>query len=181
MNPFNLFDIGFQLSFTCVVSIILFSSQVKWLITKFFGYTETAWIKYLYDSLTVSISVWIGIVGLIAYYFNIITPVTIVANLVIVPLMAAVVALGFGLLLMWHIFAPLAVPIAFCIKLVLNMMAGAIFIFDQIPYAYLFVKSVTLWKVMTYYTIIAILYCFLRHYIMKNKQKKFIADIKYYS
>ncbi len=55
--------------------------------------------KYLVKSVSVSFAAWIGIMPLILYYFNIFSPVTILANLIVVPIMFVVILLALTLLL----------------------------------------------------------------------------------
>ena len=160
-NPLNFFDIGFQLSFVCVLSIILLNirskrTRVKRPLSKNLiasdRFTELA-----AQSITVSSAIWVGVAGFIAYYFNIITPVTIFANLVIVPLISVIVTLGFGLLIIGTVLPSWAFMFATCLKVVLNAMVGIIFLFDKVPFAYIYIRNVTIWHVVAYYIILFVL------------------------
>jgi len=160
-NPLNLFDIGFQLSFICVLSIILLSTYLKRtgstrsLRSKDIVFEQ--YIRFGLQSITVSMAIWVGVAGFIAYYFSIITPVTIFANLVIVPLISVIVTLGFGLLIMGIILPSGAFMFAACLKVVLNAMVGIIFMFDKAPFAYFYLKNVKIWQVGVYYAILTLL------------------------
>ena len=100
---------------------------------------------------SLSLSVWVGVAGMIAYYFNIITPITIVANLIVIPLVSLITILGFGLLMSSFLWAPLVSSFTVLLHFFLNMMVMLIFLFDQIPYAYFFIKDLNFWLVMSYY------------------------------
>jgi len=154
INPLSLFDIGFQLSFTCVLSIIFLSPKLKSIFIRWRSPEKSKMMRFVYDSISVSLGIWLGVDGLIAYYFGIITPITVLANLIVVPLLSVIVVLGFGLLVA-GIFVPfLTFVFAICIKLTLNVMVGSMFLLDKIPYAYFYVKDITIWKIITYYILL---------------------------
>lgn len=102
-NPKDLFNVGFQLSFLAVLSIIYFAPRFMRLVRQ----DTNFYIKrYLYTPLAVSISAWLGTFPLILYYFRIITPVAIVANIFIVPALFALLVGGMGFILLgWIGFA----------------------------------------------------------------------------
>ena len=83
-NPKELFDPSFQLSFASVSSIILFAPKIE----KAFGAKNS----YLSKSVSVSIAATIGVLPIVARYFNIISPCAIAANLVIIPALFVIVA-----------------------------------------------------------------------------------------
>ena len=112
------------------------------------------------SSLVLSITAWLGVAGLIAYYFDIVTPVTILANLVVVPLSAALVVLGVGLVMVGMVFPLLAQCFATCIKFVLNVMIFGIYLFDQFPFAHFYLKNISYWYVIVYYALIVFLLYF---------------------
>lgn len=151
--PLNLFEIGFQLSFLCVLAIIVCVPRIQ----RLFSHTGggTGWLrKYMSDSFSVSLGVWLGVWPLVAYYFQMITPVSIAANLVIVPLSLLIVMLGMGFLLS-SMFPP-AVYLTGCfvigLKVSLAMIVFACSCFEKIPGGYYFVESIKLWHVIVYYS-----------------------------
>ncbi len=87
-NPFTLFDIGFQLSFAATLSIVLFHRQIKKLCPKFLP-------RFVSDTLAVTLAAQAGAAPLTAFYFNQFSPVSLLSNLVVVPLVEAVTVLGF--------------------------------------------------------------------------------------
>ena len=101
VNPNQVFDTGFILSYAAILSIVgispffyrIFSVEN----TLKLAYTPGGKIKcYLLRSVSVSLAVWVGLFPLIAYYFGLISPVVVVANLVVVPLLFGI--MGSGLL-----------------------------------------------------------------------------------
>lgn len=83
-SPKDIFDVGFQLSFLAVLSMLYFVPKFMKLIKE----DVNIYIKkFFYIPLTVSISASLGTFLLIIYYFRMFTPIAIVANLFIVPAM----------------------------------------------------------------------------------------------
>ncbi len=154
-NPMNLFDVGFQLSFISVLAIILFYPRVISWFEKFPVLMKSRPAFFLIQTFSVSLSAWLGVIGLIAYYFEIITPVSILANIVIVPLISIITILGLGLLL-WGGIPAVGIAFAACIKVLLNMTVGVIYVFSLIPGACFYLKGFPLWPVIVYYAILAI-------------------------
>lgn len=162
MNPLNLFDVGFQLSFVCVFSIItlnlkrkkkkslrLFDKRIQHRA----GMVNPVYY-YILQSLRISLAIWIGVAGLVVYYFGIITPITILANLLVVPLISVIVTLGFSLLLVAAFLPSWAFMFSVCLKVVLNVMVGFIYLFTKIPFAYIYIRDVSIWHIVVYYTIL---------------------------
>ncbi|MDP8212206.1 MAG: ComEC/Rec2 family competence protein, partial [Candidatus Zapsychrus exili] len=158
VNPLNIFDVGFQLSFVCVSSIIFLTPIIKEVILKIFDSH-----KRIVQSLSMSISVWIGVLGLVAYYFNIISPITVLANLIVIPLISLIVALGFGLLIVGSLLPSAVFMFAICIKISLNALIVFVFLLSKSPFAYFYIKDVSLWTVWVYYGIVIFAFLYLRY------------------
>ena len=84
INPKDLFDIGFQLSFIAVGSMVYFMPKLTQFIKKDWNFYIK---KYLLEPLAISISATLGTFPLIMYYFSMVTPIAVISNILIVPLM----------------------------------------------------------------------------------------------
>ncbi len=155
-NPFNLFDVGFQLSFISVFFIIRFYSRVWAKIARTIHDNTPKILIYILQSLIVSIIAYGGVAGLIAYYFNIVTPITILANVIIIPLTSLITVLGIGLLVIGMMFPYGAGFFAICLKASLSGLIGVAWLFSQVPGAYFYIRLITLWQVLAYYLSIGI-------------------------
>ena len=102
-NPRHLFDSGFQLSFLSVISIVCFTPKIE----KLFPVASNRFLLYLIKAFSVSLAAWIGIAPLTAYYFNIVTPVAVLANLVVIPFLFLVVSVGISFLIFAYLWLPL--------------------------------------------------------------------------
>ncbi len=88
--PESLFDISFQLSFISVWAIIFIVPRFNKLPQKnisVFPYWIQSILRYVYLTMIVSFAATVGTLPLIMYYFNRISFVTILANIIAVPLL----------------------------------------------------------------------------------------------
>lgn len=155
MDPMNIFDIGFQLSFISVAAILfIFSPVHRGLTERWTVYADNGVVRFFVQSVLVSASAWLGTAGLTAYHFGIVTPVAVLANLAVVPLMSGCLGLGLGLLLCASCFpwAPwAAAAFAAWLKLALNLMVAAAVFCARLPGHALAVEGFTVWYAAGYY------------------------------
>jgi len=102
VRPHYLFDAGFQLSFLSVISIVYLTPKIE----KLFPARNRCFL-YLIRAFSVSLAAWIGIAPLVAFHFNIVTPVAVLANLVVIPLLFLVISVGICFLIFAYLWAPL--------------------------------------------------------------------------
>ena len=110
LRPYDLFQAGFQLSFAAVISILCVCDELKVALRPVPKLEQRLlalenatrlqrfrlWLqRKAVPAAAVSLAAWLGVLPLIAYYFNMFSPITILANLVAVPLLTVVVAAGF--------------------------------------------------------------------------------------
>ncbi|MEE9189622.1 MAG: DNA internalization-related competence protein ComEC/Rec2 [Candidatus Neomarinimicrobiota bacterium] len=96
-NPLSLEDIGFQLSFTAVISIMFFHRFITLKMPNVIqpSAISNRPVRYLWSLFLVSISAQLGTLPLIAYHFHQINILAGFSNLIIVPLIGLFLALGF--------------------------------------------------------------------------------------
>jgi len=80
-NPFNLFDIGFQLSFSAVFAILLINPYLTALY-----YSRNPMINYVWEMSCTSTSAQLGTAPLSIYYFHQFPLLYLIANLFAIPL-----------------------------------------------------------------------------------------------
>jgi competence protein ComEC len=105
-DPQQLFQASFQLSFFVVLSLALFSPVLRRLQKRLLqpdpflpDALRPRWQRwsltsahYVATGLTTSLAAWLGSIPLVAYYFHLFTPVSLLANLLVVPLSSAALA-----------------------------------------------------------------------------------------
>jgi len=170
-SPFNLFDVGFQLSFICVLAIIVLVPFLNEVINTFLK-KEGFLKRFVSGSLAMSLGVWIFVCGLIYYYFQIITPVTILANIFVIPVSYALLILGLGLLVFSFINPWLTMLIGLLIKINLNFMVGIIFLMSKLPMAYIVFKESKILYVVIYYMVLCSFLIVFSRYIRARMRVK---------
>lgn len=95
INPNFLFDVGFQLSYSAVLSIILFFPYFKNTIS--FRYKI---MRYYYHAALISLIATIGTLPFSLYYFNTFPTLFLISNLIITPIFGFIMSLGFIVLIL---------------------------------------------------------------------------------
>ena len=197
MNPRSLYDVGFQLSFVSVLFIILGYPRLMKVFYRLWPRLKPTESKgrrthqsrtsaimgnmaiYFLQSLAVSLAAYTGVLGLVVYYFQIITPVVILANLVVVPLASLCIYLGMGLLVMGMLFPWLAFTFSNCLVILFNSMVVSVAFFTRIPGAYFSWQDFTLWSVIFYYGALILAVLSIRYLFRRTIRKRAIplADL----
>lgn len=84
VNPLSLFDVGFQLSFMAVLSILLWYPVFEGMIPQPFLMSHRL-AKWLWTMLAVSCAAQLGTAPLVAYYFGRFSTLFLMTNLVVIP------------------------------------------------------------------------------------------------
>ena len=92
INPFHLFDVGFQLSFSAVFSILFFQPKIS----KLFA-PKNKIIVYIWSLFTVSLSAQSGVFPLVLYYFGTFPTYFFITNLLVLPFIGVIIYSAFGL------------------------------------------------------------------------------------
>lgn len=147
VNPTQLFDVGFQLSFIGVLSLVLI---VPWLGGLFPEGGRKWWVEYF----GVSIAAFFGTAGIVLYYFGTVTPVSLLANIPAVPLVGVITAIG-ALLFLFAGIPFLAIPVAFALKAALNLLVYSLYLFTLIPGGFFYIDPLPgFWQVALYYSLL---------------------------
>lgn len=93
-NPYWLFDIGFQLSFTAVLGILLFTPLLQNTIS-----VSNRPLNYVINVSCISLSAQLGTLPIVLYYFGAFPTYFLLANLVVIPLITILLYLSILLLL----------------------------------------------------------------------------------
>jgi competence protein ComEC len=153
-NTNELFSIGFQLSFSVVAAIVLLADPAyrclrrrfepdPFLPRSLFGARRRILghaASWLARASSVSFAAWIGALPLMLGYYYLVTPVSLLANLVVVPIAFFVLASG----LISIVTAPLSTWLSVVFNntnwLLTKAILGAVQLFAQIPGGHLHVE-----------------------------------------
>ncbi|GHT53510.1 hypothetical protein AGMMS49982_16620 [Bacteroidia bacterium] len=87
-EPFYLFDVGFQLSFLAVVSIVLINPPLVRLYQ-----SRNPLLRYVWEICCVSVAAQIGVLPLTVYYFHQFPVLFLATNILLLPLSSILIAL----------------------------------------------------------------------------------------
>jgi competence protein ComEC len=164
-DPLQLFDAGFQLSFVVVASLILISPPISNTIQSWLepdpliprSYIPrwrlalipiTQWSSALVG---VCIAAWIGSFGLNLYYFNLVSFVSLLANLLIVPLASISVALGMISLILGSLWSQLAITLNSAHAFLIHVMVWICDHLSDWSFSYFYVPQPgIIWVVLLY-------------------------------
>src|SRR2546423_219488 len=152
-NTNELFSTGFQLSFAVVGAIVFFAGP-------FFKFLQRRsptdpflpqsllrgprrWVHSGYDWLcggaSVSLAAWVGSLPLILWYYHLVTPVSLIANLVVVPIAFFVLAIALLSLVATPLLPWLAVVFNNANWTLATLAIGIVNLFAQIPGGHFYV------------------------------------------
>ncbi len=169
INPSDLFNVGFQLSVLAVLGIIYTSSRLEnffWkstlLVEKLQAKEERSEIWLLFKiycrkTFCVSLSAWIAVIPLIAYYFHIVTPLTVFLNIIIFPLVWLILVGGFVVLITGLISPILVTPFAWLVSYSGATLENLILLFSK-NFQTFFYTSTPLWIWIVVYYLVFIIY-----------------------
>jgi ComEC/Rec2-related protein len=152
-NTNELFSTGFQLSFAVVGAIVLFSDpffrvfQRRSAADPFLPQTlvrgPRRWMHSSYEwvsgGVSVSLAAWIGSLPLILWYFHLVTPISLIANLMVVPIAFFVLAIALVSLLATPLFPWIAVVFNNANWTLATLVIGIVDLFAQIPGGHFYV------------------------------------------
>ena len=167
-DPQQLFQAGFQLSFLVVLCLVLTIPILQGISRRFFApdpllpdSLRPAWqrglrvpLRYVEDLTITSFAAWVGSIPLVAYYFNIVTPVSTPANILAVPLCGLVLICNLASLI-FGAWLPFAADLfnqsgwflMKCIEVSSDWFA-------RLPRAYIYVQAPNLFTSVLYYGIL---------------------------
>lgn len=141
--PLDIFNIGFQLSFIATWAILHMS---PWLNERLYFLPPM-----IRNAVTVPLAAQIGTLPLIAYYFNFMAPVSLLANVVAVPLTSLILILGFCAAILGLAYLPLAEFINYSTGALLDLFLTLVKGFSMLPGSVFYVSTPPIWAVILAY------------------------------
>ncbi len=149
VNPFYLWDIGFQLSYLAVLSIVWISGPLYRSV-----YIPFRPFRYLWQLMAVTISAQVLTMPIILYHFHQFPNLFLITNLLIVPL-SGLVLYGCIVLLAISPFHAAAIITGDIIEKILKVMNQLILFFDQLNFAVTNHINLHFFQVVLYYVLVA--------------------------
>ena len=150
-NPYNLLDLGFQLSYGGTIGIIIFIKRIQE------KKSNSKVINYIKQMALVSIYANIIIIPIMMYHFNTVSFTFIISNIMASPILGIIVITGFLFIITSITVKPLTSLIAIFIKPILSILIKISQICSKLPFSNILVVTPYMFNVISYYAII--LYC----------------------
>ncbi len=149
INPTNLFDVGFQLSYVAVIAIVFFHSRIYGL------FTFKGWLPDQIWSLTcVSIAAQIGTVPLSLFYFHQFPVYFLLANLIVIP-GASVIIYGSLFLFVVSPMIPVMTAVGWMLDKFLYLFNAGIFFIEKLPGSVIWGIRFQSWEILVLYSLLA--------------------------
>jgi competence protein ComEC len=164
-NPAQLFDGGFVLSFTVVTAIVVLVPRIEtWFRARFAPDTLLPrqfiprWRRML-DPLIIwtlrlvscSLAAWIGLLPLMAMYFHLFTPISVLANVLVIPMLGSIIALGLLGAAVYPWWSWLTLTLNNANFFLLSTMIHGVEWLGRIPFGHQFVRAPPAWLSVGYY------------------------------
>ena len=126
VSPSSLYDVGFQLSFTAVLSILLWLPLIERFLPEFY-LERHPFQRIIYNMVGMSLAAQIGAAPIIAYHFGRFSTYFLLTNFLVIPL-ATIILYGALLVLLLPMLAP-------ALLWVVALLNKALEWLSQVPYA----------------------------------------------
>lgn len=159
VNPFTLWDVGFQLSFMATLSLMLYADPFsKWTerqVQRLLSRQQARRVMgILSEAVIITLAAQVLTLPLMVGYFQQLSLISLPANFLILPAQPAVMTWGGLATLVGMVSPALAQPIAWVAWLPLTYTIGLVRLFAAVPYAAVPVNLTWGW-VLTFYGLIA--------------------------
>ncbi|MEQ8358435.1 MAG: ComEC/Rec2 family competence protein [Cytophagales bacterium] len=129
IDPMMIFDLGFQLSFLAVLSIVFFypyfTNKVE---------ISNSMLDKMYKLSAVSLAAQIGTVPITLYYFHQFPNLFMLSNFIVIPFAGIILSLGIALLA-FHFLEFFKGLIAYVLDLSISILNKSVFIIQELPYS----------------------------------------------
>ncbi len=163
-DPFWLWDTGFQLSYTAVLSLVIFMRPIQGLI-----HLRNKWLSTLWSSACVSLAAQILTTPISIYYFHRFPNYFLFCNLLAVPL-SSIILVGGILLCFFSFFPLLAKGLGWVLIKLIDLLNGFVQYLSHLPGAVTNQLNINIPQVILQYLLI---YCMFRFF--NKAEKKWFA------
>lgn len=141
-DPQALFKISFQLSFLATFGLVCIFPILR----TYFDRYQLFW-----DLILIPVSAQLAVLPLIAWYFNLFSPVSLISNIIVTYTAGASVILGIFTLILTPVLPGLAAIISYPAGFLIEIIIHSNALFKNLPLAYLWVATPKVMMIIIYY------------------------------
>ena len=172
VNPYYLFDVGFQLSYMAALCLVVYNQVIK---------VKLNIKNEILNNLMLYVFVQIFTLPIMSYYFNYVSIIGLVFNLLIVPLFSGIIIFAFAVIpISFMSIYTIVIPLKL-LDFMLNSVNYAINIGSNLSITGFEIGSMSVISGIYYYIFIAMFIYFLRFEKFQYKRFIFVAVSIFYS
>lgn len=160
IHPQELFNPGFQLSFSAVLGISLLYPPIEKLISKL--KLQSSFIRYILLFMTVSFSAQIGTLPFTLIYFGKFSVIALAANLFVIPITAVAVGLGIFTLVINSIIPFIAVYFSSANDLMTGLLYSIVEFSGTLNFSFISIRNFSLYDSILFYIFLILLFFFIK-------------------
>lgn len=157
INPQELFQASFQLSFSAILSMVYLYQRLKIMFEKwalFSKLTQKRIGEYLGTLFLVTLAAQLGTLPIVVYYFNRVSLIGFILNLLVIPLVGIITALGLATMIFSFVSIPLAQLYAnantICLELLIRIVERS----GEISFSAITIGRIGLVTVLIFYLLL---------------------------
>lgn len=156
IDPLQIFDMGFQLSFIAVFSIVYIYKRIEKLLPERFNpdLIQNVILKRGIQLFLVSLSALLGTLPITVFYFYRVPLISLIANLFVIPLVGLIGALGFAQVILGFIWGGINLAYGEVQMILIGVLRWMIKIASQFPFAYLQVAGISTIGLFIWYALL---------------------------
>lgn len=161
IRPTQLLEAGWQLSFACVLGIILFSQRIEAFVRELAPQTGLRFRAFEKAGSLVTrlfaagIAAWLGAAGVLLYHFYTINPLACIWTVLVFPLVSAILVLGFLKMILFFLLPTLSGLLGILTALLSNALVWIVKLIAQLDISQILIGRTPLALTVFYYCAIA--------------------------
>ncbi len=183
IQPTQLFDVGWQLSFGATVGILAFTRRLEdWFREKAHGWprplnwealSATQLLKAMANTamrgLSVGLAAWLGSAGILLYHFYNVTPLACVWTVIASLPVTAILTVGFLKIILAFFLPTLSAFLGCVLSVLADLLIGMVRLMAELDVSYILIGHVPLLLILLYYALILFVgFIYLRRPILKK-------------
>jgi competence protein ComEC len=161
LNPNEIYNPGFQLSFSAVLAIGILYPHFQKIIFKL--HLKHKWLEYILLFLGVSLSAQIGTLPFTLAYFSKLSVVALFANLIVIPTIGIIIGIAFITIFVGLFSYTIAIYFATANDLISGWMIEFIRYTGSLDYSFLWIRDYSLYDAIIFYAALAmVLFIFIK-------------------
>lgn len=163
LNPLVIYDLGFILSFGGTLGIVLLSKDFTRLFKR---------LGKLNETLSVTCSAQFILAPIMMYYFNTFSILSIVTNIIVVPISGSITILGFVVFIISKISFPIAKLIANSLYVLATFTIWVADMFSKIPFSLIRTITPNVFEIFLFYFVVF----YFANLKVRGKKYRFIGE-----